>query len=376
MATFNKRITELSKYSLLSFLTIRECRYAYDEPYFTDRVEELARIGQFLKSKNHLVLISPRRYGKSSLVRKAVRESGRPYVWVNMQQVLSREDFAAKLLKSIFKQYKMEKVKHFLRNFRVLPSVSVNPMTDEMSVTFQPLVDSQAVFEDSMALLGEVSSAEHRLVVVFDEFQDILEIDKHIDRELRAIMQEQANINYILLGSQESMMTDIFERPKSPFYHFGMLMRLSKIPQKDFLRYLQDRLSPVTVNSEDIARKILSFTDNHPYYTQQLASAIWGLIALGKGDADVFDNAIADIVQAHDLDYERLWLTFNKTDQLMIRLVCQGSNPVKSRMLPTSTMTSSLKRLAQKGYIINREKDDYAMEDPFFKKWIVQQQQL
>lgn len=73
------------------------------------------------------------------------------------KEVLSREDFAAKLLKSIFKQYKMERVKHFLRSFRVLPSVSVNPMTDEMSVTFQPLVDSQAVFEDSMALLGEVS---------------------------------------------------------------------------------------------------------------------------------------------------------------------------------------------------------------------------
>lgn len=99
------------------------------------------------------------------------------------------------------------------------------------------------------------------------------------------------------------------------------------------------------------------------------------MIALGKGDADVFDNAIADIVQAHDLDYERLWLTFNKTDQLMIRLVCQGSNPVKSRMLPTSTMTSSLKRLAQKGYIINREKDDYDLEDPFFKEWIIRQQQ-
>ena len=258
----------------------------------------------------------------------------------------------------------------------MLPSVSVNPMTEEMSVSFQPLADSRAVFEDSMALLGEISSAEHRLVVVFDEFQDILEIDKHIDRELRAIMQEQTNINYILLGSQESMMTDIFERPKSPFYHFGMLMRLSKIPQEDFLRYLQDRLSPVTDNSEDIARKILSFTDNHPYYTQQLASAIWDLIALGKSDTDVFDNAIADIVQAHDLDYERLWLTFNKTDQLMIRLVCQGSNPVKSRMLPTSTMTSSLKRLAQKGYIINKEKDEYAMEDPFFKEWIIQQQQL
>ena len=347
-----------------------------DEPYFTDRVEELARIRQFLKSENHLVLINPRRYGKSSLVRKAVRESGRPFVWVNMQQVLSREDFAAKLLKSIFKQYKLEKVRHFLRNFRVLPTISVNPMTGEMNVTFQPLVDSQAVFEDSMTLLGEVCSDKHRLVVVFDEFQDILEIDEHIDRELRSIMQEQTNINYILLGSQESMMTDIFESPKSPFYHFGMLMRLSKLPQEDFLRYLQDRLSQVTADSEEIAHKVLTFTDNHPYYTQQLASAIWDLIALGKGGAEVFDNAIADIVQAHDLDYERLWQTFNKTDRLMIRLVCQGINPVKSRMLPTSTMTSSLKRLAKKGYIINKEKDDYAMEDPFFKEWIIQQQQI
>lgn len=347
-----------------------------DEPYFTDRTEELARIGQFLKSENHLVLISPRRYGKSSLVRKAVRQSGRPYVWVNMQQVLSREDFAAKLLKSIFKQFKMEKVKHFLRNFRVLPSISVNPMTDEMSVTFQPLIDSNAVFEDSMALLGKVSSTEHRLIVVFDEFQDVLEIDKHIDKELRAIMQEQTGINYILLGSQESMMSDIFERPKSPFYHFGMLMRLSKIPQNDFFHYLSDRLAPVTNNAESLSKEILSFTDNHPYYTQQLASTIWDLIALGKGEDNIIEESIKDIVQTHDLDYERLWLTFNKTDQLMIRYVCQGINPIKSRMLPTSTMTSSLKRLAKKGYIINKEKDEYAMEDPFFKEWIKVQQQL
>lgn len=345
-----------------------------EEPYFTDRIEELARIGQFLKSENHLVLISPRRFGKSSLVSKAVRQSGRPYVWVNMQQVLSREDFAAKLLKSIFKQFKIEKVKHFLRHFRVLPSVSLNPVTDEISVSFQPLVDSTAVFEDSMALLGEVSSTEHKLIVVFDEFQDVLEIDKHIDKELRAIMQEQKSINYVLLGSQESMMTDIFERPKSPFYHFGRLMRLGKIPQEDFTKYLQDRLSSVTEHASTISQQILDFTDNHPYYTQQLASTVWDLIVLGKGDDHILSKAVNDIVQTHDLDYERLWLTFNKTDQLMITIICQGHNPIKTRLLPTSTMTSSLKRLVKKGYVINKEKDEYVMEDPFFKEWLIKQQ--
>lgn len=347
-----------------------------DEPYFTDRVNELKKIKQFLSGGNHLILISPRRYGKSSLIRKAVSESHRPCVWINMQTVLSKEDFAMKLMKAVFRQYKLEKVKHLLRNFRVIPSITTNPFNTEVSVSFQPTVDQNIILEDVMMLLEKVSSDDNRLVVVFDEFQTILEIEKGIDRQLRAIMQEQHKINYIFLGSQESMMTDIFESPKSPFYHFGMLMRLSKLPQEDFLRYLQDRLSQVTADSEEIAHKVLTFTDNHPYYTQQLASAIWDLIALGKGGAKVFDNAIADIVQAHDLDYERLWQTFNKTDRLMIRLVCQGINPVKSRMLPTSTMTSSLKRLAKKGYIINKEKDDYAMEDPFFKEWIIQQQQI
>ena len=153
-----------------------------DEPYFTDRTKELQYIVQFLHSENHLILISPRRYGKSSLVRKAVKATGRPYVSVNMQQVVSREDFAAKLLKSIFKQYKMEKVKYLLRNFRVLPTINVNPMNDEVSVSFQPLINAKAVFEDTLDLLERVSSPDNRLIVVFDEFQEVLEIDPHIDK--------------------------------------------------------------------------------------------------------------------------------------------------------------------------------------------------
>lgn len=345
-----------------------------DEPYFTDRTKELQSILQFLQSENHLILISPRRYGKSSLVSKAVGMTGRPCVWMNMQQVVSREDFAAKLLKSIFKQFKFEKVKYLLRNFRVMPTVSINPMTDAVSVSFQPLVDSSAVFEDSLELLEKVSSPENKLIVVFDEFQDVLEIDKHIDKELRSIMQQQKGLNYIMLGSQESMMTDIFERPKSPFYHFGMLMRLNKIPREDFLAYIESRLAKITKKSTEIATGIIDFTGNHPYYSQQLAFTIWDMITLGEEDDNIIDKAIGDIVQAHDLDFERLWLTFNKTDQLVTRLTCQGTNPVQSRIMPTSTITSSIKRLVKKGYIIRLEKDKYTMEDPFFRRWIILQQ--
>lgn len=343
-----------------------------DEPYFTDREKELSYIKQFLSGGNHLILISPRRYGKSSLVRKAVKETGRPCVWLNMQDVLSKEDLAVKLMKAIFRQYRLEKIKHLLRNFHIIPAITTNPFDSEVSVTFQPAVDNNVILEDVMDLLQKVSSPDNRLIVVFDEFQEILEVEKGIDRQLRAIMQEQFGLNYIFMGSQESMMTDIFERVQSPFYHFGQLMRIDKIPYDDFHLFLQERFKAIAAEAGEIASEILAFTLCHPYYTQQLASTTWDLILLRKTSAEIVGTAIREIIRDHDLDYERLWLTLNKTDQRTISLLSLGENPVQQRRLPTSTVTSSLKRLQQKGYIVKTDK--YELEDPFFKKWVNERQ--
>ena len=90
-----------------------------DSSYFRDRVEELSRIAEILNSKNHLVVISPRRFGKTSLVRKAVEQSKRKFVFLNMQQVTSIEDLASLLLREILRQHPFERVKHLLKNFRV-----------------------------------------------------------------------------------------------------------------------------------------------------------------------------------------------------------------------------------------------------------------
>ena len=279
-----------------------------DAPYFTDRVKELEYIVQFLKSENHLILISPRRFGKSCLVKKAVVKTQRPYLWLNMQSVLSKEDLAAKLLKALLNQYKFEKIKYYFRNFRVVPSVNMNPMTDELSVSFQPsAVNGMTAIEDVMALLQKVSSPDNKLIVVFDEFQSILEVDKNMDKQLRAIMQEQT------------------------------------------------------------ADEILAFTGCHPYYTQELAFAVWNNLLLGKLE-NVMCLSVEDIVATHDLDYERLWLNFNKTDKYVMVSVSMGYNPIQDRKLPTSTMTSAVLRLTKKGYIFRS--DRYEVEDPFFQKWI------
>ena len=339
-----------------------------DNEYFTDRVDELKEVQLSLNSANHLILISPRRFGKSSLVAKVVKASGRPCVSLNMQNVLSVEDFSSKILREIFRLYPMERIRHLMSHFRIIPTISTNPVTNVIDVSFQPVVNNLVLLEDAMALLEKVSIEGKKLIVVFDEFQEILNIRKGLDKQLRSIMQEQTGINYIFLGSQESMMTDIFERVKSPFYHFGMLMRLNKIPYEDFKSYIADRLKDVSEQAAQIADEILTFTSCHPYYTQQLSFAVWNNLVAGKNE-DVLQLAVEDIITTHDLDYERLWLNFNKTDKYVMVSICEGNNPAQDRNQPTSTMTSALLRLSKNGYIIRS--DRYEIEDPFFRKWIL-----
>ena len=225
-----------------------------------------------------------------------------------------------------------------MTHFRVTPTISVNPVSNAIEVSFQPRINSDTVLEDAMSMLAKVADKDKRLVVVLDEFQEITSIDKGLDKKLRSIMQLQQNINYIFLGSQESMMAEIFEHKKSPFYHFGMLMRLNNIPESDFQEYLTTRLKPILEE---------------------------------KADA-VTQEAVKGIVLAHDLDFERLWMALNKTDRHTMIEICQGKNPIQSLDKATSTTFSSLKRLLKSGFIIRE--NSYDIEDPFFKQWITERQ--
>ena len=343
-----------------------------EEEFFTDRVNEVRYICQFVNSANHLILISPRRFGKSSVVAKAVKQTGRKYVMVNMQQVTSVSDLSAKLLREFFKIHPLERVRHLITHFRIIPTISTNPVTGSMDVAFQPGVDAAVLLEDVMKLMEDAHSKDDRLIVVLDEFQEIKDIAPRLDRQLRAVMQRQEHINYILLGSQESMMTDIFENKKSPFYHFGELMRLEKLPRKDFHGYLSERLSSVFPDShEALSERILDYTGCHPYYSQQLAANVWQVGVLQPGTKDPLEEAVDHIVKSHGLDYERLWINQNRTNRWIMQRLASGK-PLQSGEYRTSTVYSALKRLQKDGYVIYS--DRYELEDPFFKQWILNEE--
>lgn len=341
--------------------------------YFTDRTEELESIKQLLNSDNHLILISPRRFGKSSLVKRAVTQVARPCISLNLQMVVSVEGLAAMILKEVFKLHPWEKLKHLLSSFRVVPTISTTPSGEAIDITFQATTDATVLIEDALQLVEKVSEKGESMVVVFDEFQELMGLDKGIDKRLRAIIQNQRHVNYIFLGSQESMMTEIFERKRSPFYRFGVLMHLDRIPHSNFSQYISERLSDNFVSKVNVVEQILAITRCHPYYTQQLAALVWDMLTYKKmNEAEVVDQAITTLVRTHDFDFERIWLNFNKTDRSILMGLVNSVQLANNRRLPTSTVYSSVKRLMQSGYVIKL--DTFEIEDPFFARWIKQRQ--
>ena len=338
-----------------------------ENSFFTDRQNELQHIKSVLNSENHLILISPRRFGKTSLVVKALQESERKHIMINLQSVVSVEDFASRLLKEVFKIYKFEKLKYMIKNFRVVPTLSINPMTDGVDVAIQPMVDSRVMIEDVFSLLQMLATENDRLIVVFDEFQEIKAIDKNLDRVLRSIIQLHKNINYLFLGSQESMMREIFEKKKSPFFHFGQLLNLDKIPYEDFKLYLYDRLSFMD-DADRVCDEILDFTKCHPYYTQQLASQVWEKGKNGEME-NIVEEAINRLLEFHDLNFERIWLNFNNTDKRILIWLANNNKPYTLLGIAQSTISSSLKRMLKDGYVIKTT--EYEVEDPFFRNWIL-----
>lgn len=349
-----------------------------DGAYFTDREEEIERISSFINSANHLLLVSPRRFGKTSLIKKVLEASGRKYVYLDLQLILSPSDFAAQLLKRVYRTFPAQKIKRFIKSFRIIPTLVINPVTGETEISFRTGTKEAAPLEDTLNLIEKLGTESNRIIVVLDEFQDIFRIEPGLDRKLRSIIQVHKNINYIFLGSSESVIRGIFEKKNSPFYHFASLMILRKIPAGHFTSFLEEKFKTITPLFSEISKEVIDFTSCHPYYTQQLAFTVWETLSRSRSCPDVVKKSISEILMSHDNDYERLWNTLNGTDMKVLAGMSEKEiSPLSSEFsqlfgtVATSTIFSTLKRLAVKGILI-KDEAGYHFDDPFFREWIVE----
>lgn len=362
------------------------------EPNFVDRTKELETLVRDLSDGQKVFLLSPRRFGKSSLVAMALLKLRKRHIRTVSLTVSSYssytqflEKFAEKVLHAAGP---WDRVKDWVTRFArsVRPEINYVTMTGEVSLSLgaKPGFDPAPIAPDVFALPGELArNGGFRMAICLDEFQQIAEFNGgSVENVLRNQVQEQREVGYVFAGSQPSFMKEMLST-KRPFYKAGPHMFLDKIPEdawKEFIvRQFARKRRKVDEGGLDA---LLSIANLIPYDVQRIAHELWdyaeiaGKRTLGASDVTWVSE---DLVAGQSTYYETLWQQLSAAQRATLQALAKlGSSQIYSqsvrtefRLGPASTVQRAIASLHSKG-VLDRYKGQYFFLDPLFPQWIRQ----
>ena len=237
--------------------------------YFTDREEETRRLEANLTHGINTVLISPRRWGKTSLVKKVIANNRRDdvrYVLLDMFYCKSESVFYHMLANEVIRQTSsrldewIENGKRFLSNITPKFSFGSDPMNDfTISFEWNPKDGTDIEILQLPEKIAEKKNI--RVVVCFDEFQQIgtFEDPLNLQKKLRSVWQHQQNVTYCMFGSKMHMMESLFSDASRPLYKFGDILFLKKIPTEEWVSFITSRFSATgkTITEEQDRKSVV-----------------------------------------------------------------------------------------------------------------------
>ena len=220
---------------------------ALDEA-FTNRDEEVRELASDMRNGQNVLVYAPRRYGKSSLVLRAAQEAMRRRALVgycDLMKTPTKERFAAALARTIHADIAslvgqaLERAAELFRGLRVVPTIEVDPSDGSLRFSFQAgrrKADIDDTIERLLELLGELAGERKRpVVIIFDEFQEILALDQRFPNLMRAVFQAQPEVSHVYLGSKRHLLERIFSDKNEPFWRSAMQLEIGAIPREELL---------------------------------------------------------------------------------------------------------------------------------------------
>lgn len=362
-------------------------RIATDEN-FTDREKETEHLVNNFESLINTVIISPRRWGKSSLVHRAAdiamcADKNIRICTIDLFNVKTEEQFYTVLARNLIQgtssrwEEAVENAKKFFS--RLVPKISVGAGPgSEISIDFD-WEEMKSNPDEILDLSERIAEAKGvKIVVCIDEFQNIAEFEDPLffQRRLRAHWQRHKKVSYCLYGSKRHMMMEVFTDSSMPFYKFGDIFFLNKIDTEHFIPFITERFSSTGKSiTEDASRNIVSLADNHPYYVQQLSQLSW-LRTYGQCDVETVVKAHLSLVEQLSLLFSNLMetLTFQQTCYLHALIAGEKSITSAETMyryhISSATAASrSLKTLIKKD-ILDSTSGEISFQDPIFEYWL------
>jgi uncharacterized protein len=362
-----------------------------DDVNFVNRVQELKRLVRDLSDGQKVFLLSPRRFGKSSLVSVALLKLRKRHirtVFLTVSSYSSYTQFLEKFAEKVLRAAgPWERVKDWVTRFgrHAKPEINYDLNSAEVTVSlgrgssFDPAPIAAEVF----ALPGELTrNGGFRMAICLDEFQQISHFNGgSVENVLRNQVQEQRQIGYVFAGSQPTLMQEMLSS-RRPFHKAGPQMFLDKIAAEDWKEFIarQLRTRSRTLDSAGMDT-LLSAADLIPYDVQRIAHELWDHGELtDKRQLDTTDvNAvIAALVDNQSTFYEFLWEQLSARQRAALQaLASRGPKEIYSekvreefRLGPASTVQKALQSLDSRD-VLDRYKDAYFFLDPLFPRWIL-----
>ncbi len=321
---------------------------ALDEA-FTDREDEVRELTADMRNGQNVLVYAPRRYGKSSLVLRAAQEAISKKVlvaYVDLMKTPTKERFAAALAKTIWSDIAspldqaFEKAASLFRGLRVTPTMEVDPTDGSLRFGFlagHRRNDIDDTIEGLLELPAFLAAERRRRVaIVFDEFQEIVALDKRFPNLMRAVFQTQPDIAHVYLGSKRHVLDAIFNDRNEPFWRSAKRLEIGPIPRRKFARFLGERFEATGKRiSDDGIERLLEATGGHPYATQELAYATWELAGRRVAGPAEVEEAIRKVLRSESNHFATLWDDLPRPQRLaLLALAVEPSAGVVLARLP------------------------------------------
>ncbi len=354
---------------------------------FCNRKEEIRRLKNDILSCQKIFLISSRRMGKTSLIKTAIDQiSAKEIISISMdlEEFSSYREFLNTYLSLLVKKSTPEnKILGFLR--QVLSGLRINFKIDEIGKPVISLDYNQPIsaeLDSKIFNLPEIiaSKQNKKLVVVFDEFQEILKLNrKNIEGKLRAHIQHHRNVAYVFAGSKRHLLNEMINSQDKPFYRIGPVMYLEKINEDIFLKFAKDKFETSGIKiSDEALQKVIKLAENIPYYTQLLLHELWDS-KIDKGiisEKDV-QSVLSQVIHLYSQNFHLEWSRMILSKRQLLKAISlyggkqilSGDYLEKNNMGLPSSVRRTLLSLVEDGYL-DKENGEYFFTDILFREWI------
>ena len=363
---------------------------AAEGTYFTDRDEDAKRLTANLTHGIHTILISPRRWGKTSLVKKVINEVKNPdikFVFIDIFLCKTEYDFYKTFANEVVKQTSskleewVETAKSFLSNISPKFSFGSDPMNDfVISFEWTPKDNTE---KEILQLPQKISQKKNvRIVVCLDEFQQIADYEDSVifQKKLRSVWQHQQDVTYCMFGSKKHLMENIFNDKSMPFYKFGDMMFLKKIPTEEWVPFICNKFRETSKTvTEQQATRICDLTENLSSYVQHLAWLVWYKADKVVTNKDI-DVALDDLLEQNKIFFQREIEQLTEFQYNFLKALANGVSSgfsrkevIKKYRLESSANIQSIKRSLLKKDLIDIDGQTVTFDDSLFKLWIQRQ---